>query len=93
MKNCLSINHKKSALFPEQNEYINCQNFKRFKIALFTIYRDFECVLIFSSVDIYVCPNDKKYSIILFHVLATCIDEQHSKLHCITFVKVLYKNL
>ena len=83
----------------EENEYINCQNFKKFKKALFTLYRDFECVLISANVNIDVCLNTKKYNIILFPVLATkcfvttCIDEQHSKLYHNILVKMLCKNL
>ena len=49
-KNCLAINHWKTVLHPEENEYVNSENCKRLtKAASFIIYGDFECVLIPST--------------------------------------------
>ena len=61
VKNCLAINHRKSVLLPEEGEYVNFQKFKRLKNAPFIIYGDSEFVLILSTDNNNLGPNNKKY--------------------------------
>ena len=61
IKSILAINHTKSVLLPEENQYINFQNFKRLAKALFQMYGDVECVLIPLTDNIDFGPNTKKY--------------------------------
>ena len=41
VKNCLPVDHTKSVLLPEENEYVNFQNFERLTKAPLIIYGDF----------------------------------------------------
>ena len=61
VKSCLIISHTKSVLLPEENKYVNFQNFERLTKASFIIYGDFECVLIPSTDNIDIGPNAKNY--------------------------------
>ena len=61
VKYCLAINPTKSVLIPQENEYVNFQNFNRSTKAPFIIYGDFECVLIASTDNINSGLNTKKY--------------------------------
>ena len=71
IKNCLVINHRKSVFLPEENKFVNFQNFKRLIKAPFIIYGDFECVLILSTDNIDFVQTLKNTKIILFVVTAT----------------------
>ena len=60
VKNCLAINHTKSVLLLEENEYVGFQNFKRLVKAPFKVHGNFECVLTSSAGNIDFGLN-KKY--------------------------------
>ena len=60
-KKIVAINHTKSLLISEENEYINFQNFKRLTKVPFILCGDFECVLISSTDNIDFGPKAKKY--------------------------------
>ena len=55
------INHTKSVLLPEENEFMNFQNFKRLTKAPLIMYGNFECALIHSTDSIDFGPKTKKY--------------------------------
>ena len=67
-KNCLSINHTRSVLPPEESEHVNIQNFK--KLTKAPLIRH-ECVLIPSTDNINFGPNAKDIQIMLLAVMAT----------------------
>ena len=70
IRNCQAINHTKSILLPEEDAYINFQNFERLKKAPFIIYCDFESVLIPPTTSI-LAQILKNIKIVLFAVMAT----------------------
>ena len=79
VKNCLAINHVKSVLLPEENEYVNFQNVKRLTKALFIIYGDFKYVLIFWTDNIIFGPNTKKHKdhiVCSYGYKLLCLDER-----------------
>ena len=87
VKNYLAINHTKSILLPEENEYANFQNFKRLTQVSFIIYWDFECVLIFSTDNINFGPHTKKYEdhiVCKYGYKLICVGGQYSK-QCKTY--------
>ena len=61
VKNCIVIDYTKSVLLPEENEYVDFQNFKRLIKTPFIIYGDFKCALIPSLDNIDFGPNTKRY--------------------------------
>ena len=71
MNNCPAVNHTKSVLLPEEHEYVNSQNFKRFSKAPFIINGDFECVLTPSADNINFGLNIKTYQDHIICKLAT----------------------
>ena len=92
VKNYLAINHTKSVLLPEKNEYFNFQNFKRLTKAPFISYCGFECALIPPTDNIDFLPNKKKYQ---YHIVWSdgykliYVDGGCNKLYTITLVKML----
>ena len=81
-KKGLAINHTKSVLLLEENEYINFQSFQRLEKKPFTIYCDYECTLIGSTDNISFAPNTKIYK---DHIVCSCdfklvcVDDRYSK--------------
>ena len=83
VKNCLVIYHTKSVLLPEENEYVNFQNWKRLIKTPSIIYGDFECVLMPLTDNIDFGPNTKKYKdhiVCSYSYKLVCVDDQYSKL-------------
>ena len=80
------INHTKSVLISEENDYVNFQNFKRLTKAPFIIYCDFEGDLILSTDHIDFDPNIRKYQNHIFFSYGyklICVDvvNRYSKGH------------
>ena len=87
---CLVINHTKSILFAEEDEYVHFQNFKRSVKALVLICSDFECVLIPSTCNVHFVPNNEKYKdyiVCSYGYKLICVDDQYSKPWKIYFSK------
>ena len=60
LKDFLAINHTKSVLLSEENEYLSFQKIKRLTKAAFIIYGDFKCVIIPSTDNINFGGSTKK---------------------------------
>ena len=81
VKNRPAINHTKSVLLLEENEYVNFQNFERLIIEPFITYGNFECVLTPSIDNFNFGRNTKiKYCIVCsYEYKLICIDDRYSK--------------
>ena len=87
VKNYLAINHNKSVLLSEENEYVSFQNIKRLRKLPLIIHGDFVLVLISSTDNIDFGPKAKNYQ---DHIVCTygyrliCVNKPCSKL-CKTY--------
>ena len=90
VKHCLAINHTKSVLLLEKNQYVNFQNFKRLATAPFVTNCDLESVLIPSTGNIDFGPNITKYQdhiVCRYGYKSICVDDWYSKPHKTFFGK------
>ena len=83
-KTCLGINHSKSVLLPEKNEFVTFQNFTKLTKAPFVRYGDFESVLIPLSDNIHIFSNAKTCQIKWKFI---CINQRNSKPYGTYFCK------
>ena len=86
-KTCLGINHSKSVLLHEKNEFVTFQTFTELTKAPFVIYGDFESLIPLSD-NIHFFSNAKTCQIKCKFI---CINQRNSNLMELTSVKMLLK--
>ena len=96
LKDFLAINHTKSVLLSEENEYLSFQKIKRLTKAAFIIYGDFKCVIIPSTDNINFGGSTKKcqdHIACMYGYKSICANERYSKPYKTYFGKVAIDKL